>query len=90
MSAEGSTRIPRFQVQITAAYPELTDDLARVAPRARPERLRTLAMVGLATMGGRMATRKAPAMALPAPSESPADPQLARRLRLLEAIADHD
>ena len=90
MSAERSTRIPRFQVQITAAYPELTDDLARVAPRARPERLRTLAMVGLATMGGRMATLKAPAVAPPAASQPPPDPQLERRLRLLEAIADHD
>jgi hypothetical protein len=90
MSVEASRRLPRFQVQVTEAYPELADDLARVPPRARPERLRTLAMVGLAAMGGRMATLKVPAAAPSAAPEPPADPQLGRRLRLLEAISDHD
>ena len=90
MSVEGSGRLPRFQVQITPAYPELADDLVRLPPRTRPERLRTLAMVGLAAMGGRMATIKAPAAAPAVASESAADPQLERRLRLLEAITDHD
>lgn len=90
MSVEASGRLPRFQVQITQAYPELADDLARLPLRARPERLRTLAMVGLAALGGRMATLTAPAAASPATPEPAADPQLERRLRLLEAISDHD
>ncbi|WP_295580387.1 hypothetical protein [uncultured Lamprocystis sp.] len=86
MSAEHGRRIPRFQVQITNAYPELADDLTRVSPRARPERLRALALVGLAVLGGTLPTRSAPAAA---PSEPAADPQLDRRLRLLDAISDH-
>ena len=87
MSAEHGRRIPRFQVQITNAYPELADDLTRVSPRARPERLRALALVGLAVLGGKLLpTFSAPAAA---PSEPAADPQLDRRLRLLDAISDH-
>lgn len=83
MSGNAGGRLPRFQVQITAAYPELAVDLARVPGRCRPDRLRTLATVGLAVMSGRAAAVHAPAA--PEPS---ADPQLERRLRLLEAISD--
>ena len=87
MSAEQGARIPRFQVQITAAYAELAQDLARLPPRTRPERLRALAMVGVAVMSGKIGALSAPDTALPAPSEPAADPQLGRRLRLLEAIS---
>ncbi len=90
MSVEASGRLPRFQVQITPAYPELADDLARLPLRARPERLRTLAMVGLALMRGRATTISVPTGASPAAPEAAADPQLERRLRLLDAISDHD
>ncbi|AUB85199.1 hypothetical protein [Candidatus Thiodictyon syntrophicum] len=90
MSAEQGARIPRFQVQITAAYAELAQDLARLPPRTRPERLRALAMVGVAVMSGKIGALSTPGTALPAPSElsePTADPQLGRRLRLLEAIS---
>ncbi len=89
MSVERA-RIPRCQVQITAAYPELADDLARRPPRARPERLRALALVGLAVMSGTLPALSTDAPALPAPAPPGADAQLARRLRLLETISGHD
>ena len=88
MSGKVGERLPRFQVQITAAYPELADDLAQVPPRCRPDRLRTLAVVGLALMRGKAAAVGRPVAAPSAAPEPPADPQLERRLRLLEAISD--
>ena len=75
----------RFQVQVTAACPELLTDLTAIPPRSRPERLRALAMIGIAVLRGGLG---AGGQSAPAPDvEPPAAARLQQqRLRLLGAI----
>jgi hypothetical protein len=74
----------RFQVQVTNACPELLNDLQRIPARARPERLRALAMLGITLLRGGVGTGALPT---PAPSEQPTEARLQQqRLRLLSAL----
>jgi|UPI000369892F hypothetical protein len=75
----------RFQVQVTAACPELLHDLQTIPSRSRPERLRALAMIGITVLRGGIGAVGPPVQA-PHP-ELPADERLQQqRLRLLSAI----
>jgi len=92
MSAGFSAMLPnsareggfRFQVQVTDACPELRNDLQTIPPRSRPERLRALAMIGIAVLRG------GGALSVPVsvpPPEPPAEARLQQqRLRLLSAL----
>jgi hypothetical protein len=69
----------RIVVRIGAAQPELQTALASIPARARAERLRQLALIGLC----RMPTDAAPGL----PQESAEEPTLeARRARLLQGL----
>jgi len=81
--------VRRVIVNIHPAQRELVEDLSAVGPRYRAERLRSLALIGLAVLGGGvgMAPRLSP---VPTPTDEPvgtSDPQLQRRLRLLNRVA---
>ncbi|HYN76694.1 MAG TPA: hypothetical protein VES73_02745 [Lamprocystis sp. (in: g-proteobacteria)] len=69
-------------VTIHAGCPELHADLSLVPRRQRAERLRLLATLGLAgaRTGGRADASPAAAAE---PASAPADPQIARKVRLL-------
>lgn len=83
---EDGAALRRFSVKVPDAYPELLADLMALPSRARPERLRTLALIGL------MVLRGGAAVASPQPTQAPvAAPPLdaglqQQRLRLLSAI----
>jgi hypothetical protein len=80
-SAEGRWRVV---VSVGPAQPELRAALALLPPRARAERLRQLALVGLSTLrGGATAAMGAPAAQAPEP-QSGLDQ---RRERLLRSLA---
>jgi hypothetical protein len=89
MPAEARTPVRPVLVTISPAQHELVADLSAVASRYRAERLRTLALIGLAILRGGIGATHPPATASsvsPDPSLSP-DPQWQRRLRLLDRIA---
>ncbi|TVQ94551.1 MAG: hypothetical protein EA400_01190 [Chromatiaceae bacterium] len=75
--------IAPLTVRITSAFPELIDELSRLPPRGRPERLRHLAAIGVQVLrGGFQAALHAPAAgvlaehnddATPAPAPAPGD-----------------
>ncbi len=79
----------RVIVNIHPAQRELIEDLSAVGPRYRAERLRSLALIGLAVLRGGVGTASSPSP-VPMPQEestSACDPQLQRRLRLLNRVA---
>ena len=71
-------------VSIHAGCPELQADLIVVPRRLRAERLRTLATLGLAGVRGGVSA--AGARTTRDPASAPADPQHARKVRLLERL----
>jgi hypothetical protein len=81
--------VRRIIVNIHPAQRELVEDLSAVGPRYRAERLRSLALIGLAVLRGGVGTAHRPEIVLAPPPESPptSDPQLSRRLRLLNCVA---
>ena len=81
----GSDAEIHLYVSIHAGCPELQADLIGVPRRLRAERLRTLATLGLAGVrGGVSAT--ADTRTTRDPASGPADPQHARKVRLLERL----
>lgn len=87
--APASAPLRPVLVTISSAQRELIADLTAVASRYRAERLRTLALIGLAILRGGIGATHPPATASavsPDPSLPP-DPQWQRRLRLLDRIA---
>jgi hypothetical protein len=70
-------------VSIHAGCPELHADLIGVPRRLRAERLRTLATLGLTGVRGGVS---AAARTTGDPASAPADPQHARKVRLLERL----
>jgi hypothetical protein len=78
----------RCLVQVTAGFPDLVADLQTIPPRSRPDRLRSLALIGLVALRG--AAAAAPAWSAPSPSAPPSPAPDAglqeHRLRLLKAI----
>ncbi|WP_295449918.1 hypothetical protein [uncultured Thiodictyon sp.] len=79
---EDGEALRRFSVKVPDAYPELLADLMALPSRARPERLRTLALIGLMALRGGVASH-APAQAAALPLDAGLQEQ---RLRLLSAI----
>jgi hypothetical protein len=86
--AEPFDPVRRVIVNIHPAQRELVEDLSAVGPRYRAERLRSLALIGLAVLRGGVGTTHRAAGTATAPPESPpaSDPQLQRRLRLLNRV----
>jgi hypothetical protein len=80
----GSDAEINLYVSIHAGCPELQADLIGVPRRLRAERLRTLATLGLT--GVRGAVSAAGARTTRDPASAPADPQHARKVRLLERL----
>jgi len=77
---------PRWRVVVSVgpAQPELRAALALLPPRARAERLRQLALIGLSTL------RSAPSAPMVAPPAQAPEPQSGldqRRERLLRSLA---
>jgi hypothetical protein len=79
--AEGRWRVV---VSVGPAQPELRAALAPLPPRARAERLRQLALVGLSTLHG---AATAPMLAPPAQTAEPRFGLDQRRERLLRSLA---
>ena len=78
-SAESAAPV-RLVVRVSAACPALLEQLLRVPARGRAERLRALALVGLATLRG-------PHAATPAEAPASADtPGQDTRRRLLQRL----
>ena len=78
----------RLVVKVTDAHPDLHAALLPIPVRKRAERMRSLALLGLAVLAGRQpaAVLSVPA-ATPAPPASPAEPDLAdRRQQLLARL----
>jgi hypothetical protein len=89
MPAEAPAPVRPVLVAINQAQHELVADLSAIGSRYRAERLRTLALIGLAVLRGGIGATPPPPTApvlSPDPSLSP-DPQWQRRLRLFDRIA---
>ena len=81
----------RVIVRLGAGHPELLGDLGRFAPRARAERMRQLATVGLALLNAAAIARATPpleptAVAYTEPSPSAAE-DASRRERILGTLS---
>ena len=76
-----------IRVRLTAAYPELCADLAALSPKLRGERMKVLAAVGLALCrGGQTLLAGANTPTSSEPGADAADPQKARKTRLLSRL----
>jgi len=78
----GSEAEINLYVSIHAGCPELHADLIGVPRRLRAERLRTLATLGLTGVRGGVSAARTTGD----PASAPADPQHARKVRLLERL----
>jgi hypothetical protein len=92
MPAEAAAKPPapvrRVVVNVHAAQRELVEDLGAVGARYRAERLRSLALIGLAVLRGGVGCERG---AAPLPAAQPLsptpDPQWERRMRLANSAA---